>query len=282
MAELIQATLHAGRLARYLRELRDAADMTPREVCTALNCSVAKIYRIEKAKSGVTPDFVTDLLDLYKVHGTRRDKLLKLAEEARQPAWWTAYKGIFKSRYVVLEQDATGVCEWGPILIPGLLQTEDYARAVIHVGRPELTEAEVNLRAAARMRRQGLLTGDDPAALHVVLDEAALLRPVGGQAVMDEQLRALLRWADLPNVTIQVLPLDIGAHAGMEGTFIILRFGDDDPEAAYVENMGEDRYLEDEKVVNRCKEAFGRLCGAAAPKEKSMAIISKRLSGFTP
>ncbi|BCB85888.1 hypothetical protein Psuf_032010 [Phytohabitans suffuscus] len=166
------------------------------------------------------------MLEIYGVRGDECEELVQIAREARQKGWWHAYSTVLTGAYVGLEQAAEAVRAYEQQVMPGLLQTEEYAKAMIRAARPDITTDEVERRVRVRLNRQSLLTQDDPIDLWVVLDEAVLSRPIGGDAVMCAQLERLIEAAELPNVTLQVLPFEVGAHAGMDGTFTILTFSE--------------------------------------------------------
>lgn len=217
-------TVRRRRLASELRRLRERAELTIDEVGEKLECSASKISRIETGHVGVTPRDARDMLELYGVRGDEQEALVQLAREARKRGWWHAYNEVFTGAFVGLEADASSLRAFQALLVPGLLQTERYARAVIHAMRPDAADAEIERRVAARMTRQRLLSDPSPPEYWAVVDEAVLRRVVGGAEVMAEQLGRLADVAQLPHVTIQVVPFGAGAHPGMEGPFLILGF----------------------------------------------------------
>jgi transcriptional regulator with XRE-family HTH domain len=254
-------TVRRRRLALELRRLREAAGMTIEHVAKSLECSDSKISRIETARVRATPRDVRDLLALYGVTGTRQAGLIQLAREARQTGWWHQAYGDLPVRALVgLEDAAASISYYVQQLIPGLLQTEDYARAVLRAIRLDLGPAEVERRVGLRMARQSLLTRDEPPELWAVIDEAVLRRVVGGQEVMRQQLKRLAEAAARPNVTLQVLPFTAGEHAGMDGPFTILGFPDPaDPDVVYLEHTTSDLYLEDPEATTRYARLFDHL-----------------------
>src|SRR5437764_9696656 len=224
MARGQSPTIRRRRLASELRRLREAAELTIDEVGEKLECSASKISRIETGHVGVTPRDVRDMLELYGMTGDEREALVQLAREARRQGWWHAYKEVFTGTFVGLEADASSLRAFQPLLVPGLLQTETYARAVIRAMRPDADESEIQRRVAARTARQELLIEENPPAFWAVIDEAVLHRVVGGPDVMAHQTRRLAEAAQMPHVTIQVVPFGAGAHPGMEGPFLVLGF----------------------------------------------------------
>ncbi|ETK33779.1 Scr1 family TA system antitoxin-like transcriptional regulator [Microbispora sp. ATCC PTA-5024] len=188
-----------------------------------LGMAASTVYRIESGHTRPQSRTMRDLLDLYQVGGGEREALLGLAREAARRGWWHAYDDVLPGPYVGLEAEAASVWNYEPLLVPGLLETEAYARAVVSAALVQ-DPAEIERRIAVRMERQRRLAGPDAIAYWAVVDEAALRRPVGGPAVMAEQLRRLQEVAVQPNVTLQVLPFDAGAYLGMGTPLAVLAF----------------------------------------------------------
>lgn len=269
-------TMRRRRVAGELRRLRESARLTIEEVADKLECSASKISRIETGHVGVTPRDVRDMLELYGVAGDGREALVQLAREARTRGWWHAYNEVFTGAFVGLEADASSLRAYQALLVPGLLQTERYARAVIRALRPDATDTEIDRRVRARRERQRLLTDPAPPEYWAVLDEAVLHRRVGGAAVMAEQLSHLAAVAALPHVTIQVVPFATGAHPGMEGPFLILGFPEQaDPDVVYVESTTNGVYLEMPPDVRRYAVMFDHLRAAALKPDYSVELITE-------
>ncbi|TDP97120.1 helix-turn-helix domain-containing protein [Labedaea rhizosphaerae] len=269
-------TVRRRRLAGELRRLRDEANLTIDEVAEKLECSASKISRIETGNVGVTPRDARDLLELYGVPEDKREALVQLAREARQKGWWHAYNEVFTGSFVGLEQDATSLHTHQALLVPGLLQTERYTRAVHRAIRPDVQESEVDRRVKARLERQRLLTDHNPPEYWAVIDEAVLNRTVGGPSVMREQLSHLVDLAALPNVTLQVVPFTAGEHAGMEGSFLILGFPEQaDPDVVYVEYTTSGVYLEQPSDVRRYTVMFDHLRATALKPDDTVAMIKR-------
>jgi transcriptional regulator with XRE-family HTH domain len=263
-------------LGAELRRRREAAGITIEAVAERLECSASKISRIETGHTSATPRDVRDLLEIYGVLGPEADELVQIAREARQKGWWHPYSAVLTGAYVGLEAAAKSVRAYEQQVVPGLLQTEEYAKAMIRAARPDITDDEVERRVRVRMGRQSLLTQDDPLDLWVVLDEAVVSRPVGGDAVMRAQLARLVEAADLPNVTLQVLPFDSGAHAGMDGTFAILDFPEPgDPDVVYAENATGGLFLEKTEELRKYIFIFDHIRAAALPPVESGALLAK-------
>ena len=217
-------TLRRRQLGMELRRLREQAGVTIDHVAARLKCSASKISRIETGQTGVTPRDVRNILEIYGLDQVMIDNLVEIAEQAREKGWWQLYGDVLTSAYVGLEAAADRAYSYEAQVVPGLLQTEDYARAMLQAARLDIADAEIDRRVRVRQSRQSLLTQDEPIDFWVVLDEAVLHRPVGGPAVMWRQFNHLIAMARRPNVTVQVLPFAAGAHAGMDGTFSMLLY----------------------------------------------------------
>ena len=269
-------TLRRRQLGMELRRLREAAGVTIDQVAERLECSGSKISRIETGQTGVTPRDVRDMLGIYGVDLQYAETLLRIAREARQKGWWQLYGDVLTSAYVGLEAAADQVHSYEALVVPGLLQTEDYASTMIHTARPDISLAEVDKRVRVRMSRQSLLTQDDPLDLWVVLDEAVLHRPVGGAEVMRRQLLHLAEMAELANVTLQVLPFAAGAHAGMDGTFTMLLYdGSADQNFVFASNAAGGLFLEKDEELQRYGFIFDYLRAHALRPDDSLSMIVK-------
>lgn len=271
-------TVRGRKLGSELRRLREQAGLTTEAAAAQLGegWSRSKVSRIESAKTKATINGVTAMLDLYGVDSATRAALIDLAKNAFRRGWWTDYSDVFRGSYVALEDDAAKIDEWSPQVLPGLLQTDEYAREVIRAGLPEDT-ASVQRRVMARMTRKALLGRADPPApqMTAVIDESALRRPIGGRDVMRAQLHALLDAGRRPNVAIRVLPFEAGTHAGLDGPFIVLGFPEDiAPDVAYVGTRIGDGYAESTEIVRRIKLDFESLLAAALSPEGSAEFIA--------
>ncbi|HET9558475.1 MAG TPA: helix-turn-helix transcriptional regulator, partial [Actinomycetota bacterium] len=211
-----------------LRRLRTELGLSREEAAQAIRASEWKIHRLENGQVGFKDRDIIDLLARYQVTDPAEvAEFLTLAREANTPGWWQHYGDVLPSwfrTYVDLEQAATLIRSYEGQFVPGLLQTDDYMRAVVHGAHLEESGEEVGRRVRLRMARQILLTREDPPRLWAVVDEAALRRPVGGREVMRGQLERLIEATKLPNVTLQILPFASGAHPAMVGSFAVLRF----------------------------------------------------------
>lgn len=276
MTERRSPTIRRRRLGAELRRLREGAGVTIDGVAERLECSASKISRIETGHTTATPRDVRDMLGIYGVVGAECEELVQIAREARQKGWWHPYSTVLTGAYVGLEAAAGSVRAYEQQVVPGLLQTEEYAKAMIRAARPDITADEVDRRVRVRLGRQSLLIQDDPIDLWVVLDEAVVSRPVGGDAVMRAQLQRLVEAADLPNVTLQILPFKAGAHAGMDGTFTILDFPEpNDPDVVYAENATGGLFLEKGDELRKYAFIFDHIRAAALRPEESVALIAK-------
>lgn len=272
------------RLAVELRRLRVAAGKTIQEVAEALECSAGKISRVETGAVGARIQDVRELLDLYGVSGGSRDELLDLVRQSRQRPWWYAYADVMprdSARFFGLQHSATTIYEYGVVLVPGLLQTDGYARALISSSRhvkPEVAERRIELR----LLRPPLLTRSDPPAFHVVLDEAILHRMVGGPKVMAGQLSHLLEVATLPNVTIQIMPFDHGEYAAMGAPFVVFEFTDPaDPKIVYLEQPTRNIYLERPDEVDFYRALFDEAREQALSSEASGRLIAEKAGSLS-
>jgi hypothetical protein len=254
-----------------------AAGATRKEVSVHLFCDPSKISRIETGR--VTPSLrdVRDLLQFYGVKGVQRDDLLRLAHGAREKEpWWRAYDDVPDVRtYVALEESAVSICSYESLVIPGLLQVEEYARVIIGTLFPNLGCEKVERLVEVRLRRQSLLRKDDPVMLRVVLDEAALHRMLSEREVMRGQLRYLIEAASMPTMTFQLLPFSAGLHPGMAGPFTILSFADAaDRDIVYFEDFTGNVYVEEPDQLEQYNAKFEQLqMAACSPEESTTALI---------
>lgn len=276
MSRAHSPTVRRRRLASELRRLRERAGLTIEEVGEKLECSASKISRMETGHVGVNPRDARDMLELYGIEGEERDSLVQLARQAKQKGWWHQYNDVFTGALVGLEQEASSLRAFQALLVPALLQTRDYAYAVLHGIRPDADHAEINRHVDGRLARQRLLVDPDAPRYWAVMDEAVLHRQVGGTQVWRDQLRHLLEVAELPNVNLQVLPFAGGEHCGLEGPFLVLRFADAaDSDVVYVENTMSAVYLEKQSDVERYGLMFEHLIASALPQESSLDLIAR-------
>jgi hypothetical protein len=239
-----------------------------------MGCSTSKVSRIETGHTTASPGDVQNILDIYGVSDAVKAELVQIAREAKQKGWWHPYSTVLTGAYVGLEAAARAVWAYEQQVVPGLLQSEEYAIAMIRAARLGDSEQEIEQRVRVRMARQSLLTLDDPIDLRVVLDEAVLSRPVGGPAVMVDQFQRLIEAARLPNVTLQILPFVVGAHAGMDGTFAILQFEEErDADVVFTENATGGLFLEKAEELIKYSSTFESIRAAALSPEESIEMI---------
>ncbi|GAA2442593.1 helix-turn-helix transcriptional regulator [Actinomadura vinacea] len=236
--------------------------------------------RIERALTKASGNDLSAIMDLYGVTSPKRDALLQLAKDAWKRGWWTAYRDIFAGTYLSLEDEASQIRDWQPQVVPGLLQTPDYAREVVMALTTEATDIERHV--AARMTRRSILSRPNAPELHVVLDEAVLYRRMGGAEAMRAQFDSLLTDARRPHVSLQVLPFSRGRHPGLNGGFAVLTFEVGiDPDIAYLETPGGDIYLESEDDVTRRRVVFDELSEMAMCPDESQARIERAAREIT-
>lgn len=275
MAQSHSATVRARRLGVALRKLREDNNLTFEHVAKRLGCHHTKVRRIEKAEVKAEIADIEELLDIYGVDPAHRLELLDWAQNAWRRGWWDAYPDILTGPFVALEDEAATIRSWQTVLIPGLLQTDDYARALISTAVPKPDEREVEDRLGARMQRRKILSRASAPRLHAVIGEAALRQQVGGVEVMRVQRKHLLEVADRSNVTVQVVPYVAGAHTGVGGQFVVFSFDHEaDPDVAYIENLGGDLYVESEDAVSRFRMAWSNIVGVALSPSESVAFIA--------
>ena len=272
-------------LGAQLRRLREKKGITLEEAGHKIRASHSKMSRLELGRVGFKDRDVADLLTEYGVHDEQeRDMLRALARQANAQGWWHVYADIMASwfeAYVGLEEAASTVRAYEVQFVPGLLQTEAYARAVTMLGYADAPAEEIERRVRLRMARQRLLYGDDPLQLWAVVDEAVLRRPLGGPAVMREQVRHLIEVTAMRNVTLQVIPFHSGGHAAAGGPFSILRFAEPDlPDVVYLEQLTSALYLDKRDEVDHYLAVMERLCLEAEPAASTAEILGKIIKEF--
>jgi Domain of unknown function (DUF5753)/Helix-turn-helix domain len=265
-------------LGRQLQALREKAGLSYDRAAEAVYASAWTIRRMEKAEVGLKLNYVKSLLIAYGVTDTGEiDAFLDLAREANKPGWWHSYTDILPPWFRVfpgLEQAAGLIRGYEPHCVPGLLQTEDYARALATAGYPDAPPQETSRRVALRMSRQQVLARTDPPHLWMVIDEAVLRRPAAGPAVVRAQLTRLIETAAMPNITLQVLPFDAGPHPAMYGMFHLLRFPAAElPDIVYGESLTGAFYLDKPPEVAAYAQALDRLCAQAASASQTTNIL---------
>ena len=261
-----------------LRRLRTDLGIPREQAADHIRASAWKIHRLENGQVGFKERDLRDLLDLYQVDDPQEvADTLALAREANHPGWWQHYGDVLPAwfrAYVDLESAASLIRTYEGQYIPGLLQTDDYIRAVVHAAHLTDSSDEVGRRVRLRMARQLLLTRDQPPRLWAVIDEAALRRPVGGPEVMRGQLERLIEATKLATITLQLLPFASGAHPAMAGAFSILRFGDQElPDVVYLEHLTGASYLDKRDEVERYLDIIELLCLQAEPPARTVELL---------
>jgi hypothetical protein len=268
-----------------LRRLREARHVKCEDAGEAIRASHSKISRMELGRIGFKKRDVADLLTFYGVHdGAERESLLALAEEANMPAWWHGYADLVPSwfeAYLGMEAAASVIRTYEVQFVPGLLQTEDYARAVIRLGHRDASTVEIDRRVELRMKRQAILHRPDAPKLWAVIDEAALRRPYGGAATMRSQIKRLIDLAELPNVTIELMPFSTGGHAAAGGPITILRFAEDEiPDLVYLEQLTSAVYASRAADLDNYWHIMNRLVIQAEPPNATTTILHKILADY--
>lgn len=265
-------------LGSQLRRLREAKGVSRQDAGYVIRASESKISRLELGRVSFKERDVEDLLTLYGVDDAgERHALLQLARDANTPGWWHRYTDVLPNwfqTYVGLEESAALIRTYELQFVPGLLQSEGYARAIIQQGNAGAPESEIEQRVSLRLQRQERLTAPDAPRLWAVLDESALKRPIGGPEVMRGQIEHLIEVSKLPNVTIQVMPFKFGAHAAEGGAFTILRFPEQDlPDVVYVESLTGAMYLDKRDDVDTYLQAMERLSVDSATPEHTVELL---------
>ncbi len=276
VASSVNPTVRRRRLGQELRKLRELKGMTAEEVAERLLVSQSKISRLENGRRSISQRDVRDLCGVYGVEDHRIvDSLMQMAKESRQQGWWHAFGDIPYSVYIGLETDAASLRVYEASLVPGLLQTPNYASAVTEGSWPEATTADVERRVQVRMRRQERITDpENPLRLWAVIDESALRRIVGSNSIMREQMEHLVEFSMQPHITVQVLPYSVGAHPGMYGKFSILEFHDpQDASTVYLEGITSDLYLEKPNDVQAYSVMYEHLRMQALNAEDSRRFM---------
>lgn len=271
-------------LGGHLRRLREDAGITTERAALVIRGSHSKISRMEHGRVAIKERDISDLLTLYGVvPGDERDALLRLARESGTRGWWQGYADILPhwvEPYFGLEAAASFIREYELQFVPGLLQIEPYAQAVIRLGSHP-SEDEVLRRAEARIARQEILRRAQPPTLWAVMDESALRRAIGGPEIMKAQLRHLIEMCDHPAVTLQILPFSAGAHRAMGGPFTILRYTEPDlRDVVYIEQLTSALYLDKTSEVGSYLEVIEEVCLQAEPAAKTPGLLRAALAAL--
>jgi len=274
-------------LGQRLRAMRTGADMTVAEAAEQVGISTSKLTKIELAQLSATRDDVLKLLDTYGEAGPDQQALLlTMVRDGNRKEWWEGRRTLHPKfgSYLGLESVATTLQAYETTLVHGLLQTPDYARAMLRAARPELLEHEIDQLVQFRLRRQQVLTRADPSPLTLwsVMDEAVLRRQVGGRETMHAQLQRLITASELPNVTLLVMPDELGAHPGLDGPLFILQFETGTRPVVYVEGQAGNLYMEKDDDLRRCQQTMNHILAAAPGPDQSLALIRQIAKEIKP
>lgn len=282
MARAPSPAIRRRELGARLRAHRQAADLTVEEVAVRLMVSAPKISRLETAQRGVNLRDVRDLARLYGLGANETEDLMRLARESQRRSSWQQYTNQI-SDYAELEEAAVSICDYESAIVPALLQSPSYARALTLGTAPTDPPERRDQSYEARMARQKMVFGGNrPPRVMTVIDEAALRRVVGGPAVMHEQMGLLVERARLPNVTVQVIPFEAGAHPGMDSTFIILGFEESVSDVVYVEGLIGSIYLKSRVDTDRYRSVFALLQDRSLGHEWSIDKITSIQESYAP
>ena len=279
MTVSIGPTVRRRRLGTELRRLRESHSLKLEEVADQLGVAASTLSRIETGKAPTRSAYLTAMLEMYGVDDPgRRQVLIDMAREGHRKGWWAAYEDVLPTGfgiYVGLEAEASSLRAFESVVVHGLLQTEDYARAVMTTVRRKLAAEEIERNVALRMQRQEALLREDPLELWLILDESVVRRTIGGPELMHSQLVHLVDASLRPNVMLQVLPFSSGPHPFLNGPFCLIEFPERyDPDVVYTEGVAGQAYLERDKEVRACAEGFDLLRAAALSPADSTDLIS--------
>jgi transcriptional regulator with XRE-family HTH domain len=277
LPEVRSPTVRRRELGALLRALRTGKGLTVEQVADRLLCSPSKVSRMETGHGIATPRDIRDLCDLYEVTDpAERDRMMTLAREGKRRAWWQSYDLAY-ANYVGLEEAAVAISAFQSSVVHGLLHTADYARAQHESSMPRLDPHQIDLQIEAKLARQRILTQPNPPGFAVVLDEAALHRLVGGRQVMADQLAKILDMSALPNVNVQILPFELGAHPALEANFTILQLPDPTPGVVFVEGMIGSTYLDRPEDLKRYHDVFNKLQSMALNPQDTSDLVAELL-----
>jgi transcriptional regulator with XRE-family HTH domain len=276
-------SIRQRRVSAQLRVLREKRGLSCKDVATALGCSESKVSRMETGERGLYADDVAAILGFLCAPSELRHELVALVRDGEERNWHeihgklrTTWKDLIR-----FEDDATAICNYEPMLIPGLAQIPDYSRAVIHGAEPGLAESDLETLVVARMTRQVILSRRKAPKVHLIIDEMVVRRQVGGIRIHQAQLRHLLILSERPNVTLQVVPFNVGAHPGLVGPFVILEF-QSEPTLAYVESHSTSSFLEEVDHVDSVRVGWRGIRAVALSPEDSVKLIADVTGKLTP
>jgi transcriptional regulator with XRE-family HTH domain len=274
-------TVRQRELGKRLRELRNQHGLTVEDVAAKLLCSATKVSRLETGARRPSLRDVRDLCAQYEVDESTSAELMSLARGAREQVWWTQYEDLNLDPLIGLEQDAAAITCYSMYYMPALLQTTDYARAIIRAIAPKMDEDILQQRVEARMRRQQLLERKDKPRYRVLMDEAALRRPVGDPTVMAGQLDKVVEAAHHEKATVQIIPFDAGAYPAADGYFVLLEFDDLNlSPVVYLEGLTGNQYLERKAEIARYRESVESMRDSALSPRDSLSFIIELRAGY--
>lgn len=273
-------------LGQRMREFRLARNLTVAEAAEGAGVSQSTMTKFELAQMVPSRQIVEKMLDFYEVSGEERDLLLAMHRDGNHKEWWELVHAQDPKfgNYLSLESIASALQAYDTHLVHGLLQTPDYARAVIRAGRPDVLPHEVDQLVESRTRRQAVLTRADPRPLTLwsVMDEAVLRRQMGGRETMHAQLERLIQASELPSVNLLVMPDSLGAHAGLDGPLSILQFETGTRPVVYIEGQAGNLYMEKDDDLRRCQQRMNHILAAAPGTEQSLALIRQIAKEMKP
>jgi transcriptional regulator with XRE-family HTH domain len=267
-------TVRQRELGLRLRKIRTGLGLTVEDVAEKLMCSAAKISRLETgARRPVLRD-IRDLCTLYALDAKATSELMELTKQARMRAWWDEYDDLDLVPYIGLEQEASAITAYGLLWLPGLLQTEDYARAIIKAIAPHIDQEVQEERVRARMRRQQLLAGGNPPRYRALIDEAAVRRVVGGESVMAAQVDKVLQAAHDGQAVVQIIPFDSGAYGAADIMFVLLEFTDQPPLVFVEDAVGPDHHVRPD-IVQQYRDTIERIRDSALSPRDTMRYLTE-------
>jgi transcriptional regulator with XRE-family HTH domain len=267
-------SVRSRKAAAELRKIREEAGLSCTDVARMMGMSISKVSRIETGNCGMHIEDVAALLGLYKVPAARREELLDLVRRSEERGWWERQPGLPKlwRTLIDFEAKAVRIQNFEPLVVPGLLQTAEYSRAIIHGINATLSESELDNLVASRMARQTVLTRSAAPQLLAVVDEGALRRPIGDPGVMQRQLAHLATMAEKPNVTLRVVQKCVGSYTGLRGPFVILEFTEE-PDLVFVENHGTNMFLEEDRHLAAYRLALSNILAVALYRADSGKLV---------
>jgi transcriptional regulator with XRE-family HTH domain len=282
-SETSSPVVQRRRLRAELRRARLDARLTQEQVATAMDWSLSKLIRIENGTVGISTNDLKAILAHYKITDEKRTaEFLALSRGAKERSWWSGYRDVASPRMLqMIEYEAASIItrNFQPLVVPGLLQTEEYARTIYQQLNPRESSNRIESLVEVRMRRQELLSRPDAPLLFFILDEAVVRRPVGGKATMRRQVDQMIELAAMPNVTIEVVPFAAGLHPGIQGSFLLFEFPDTaDDDALYLEGPTGDVITRDnpEEIVT-FRERFEQLRQMSLGPEGSVSFLGERV-----